>query len=171
MTPIPLAVFLPAGAKGDPVMLVSGDPAPGLVEDVKKCISQGRSVAVAQLRGFGATAKGRYSFYGSKRPDEEMAVMAITVGQNFAARRAEDAAIAARHFASMAGAERVALVAHGAAAIPAAHAFFLERGIFSSFSTKKPPPSWREVVNRPELHCAFADVVLGALKVYDWTDL
>ena len=171
MTPIPLAVFLPAGAKGDPVMLVSGDPAPGLVEDVKKYISQGRSVAVAQLRGFGATAKGRYSFYGSKRPDEEMAVMAITVGQNFAARRAEDAAIAARHFASMAGTERVALVAHGAAAIPAAHAFFLERGIFSSFSTQKPPPSWREVVNRPELHCALADVVFGALKVYDWTDL
>ena len=123
------------------------------------------------MRGFGETAKGNYSFYGSKRPDEEMAVMAIAVGENLAARRAEDVALAARHFASMAGVDKVALFARGAAAIPAAHAYFLERGLFASFATKNAPPSWHDVVNKPELHFSFADTVYGALKIYDWTDL
>ena len=58
-----------------------------------------------------------------------------------------------------------------AAAIPAAHAFFLERGLFTAFSTKDAPPSWRDVVNRPELHFSFADTVFGALRIYDWSDL
>ena len=97
--------------------------------------------------------------------------MAISIGENFAARRAEDAAIAARHFASMAGVRGVELRARGAAAIPAAHAFFLERGLFTAFSTKDAPPSWRDVVNRPELHFSFADTVFGALRIYDWSDL
>ena len=171
MTPIPLAVFLPAAAKGEPVMLVSGDPAPGLADEAKKLISQGRPVAVAQLRGFGATAKGLYSFYGSKRADEEMAAMAISIGQNLASLRAEDAAIAARHFASMLGGGSVALVAHKEAAIPAAHAYFLERGLFSSFATISPPPSWHETVRSPTAASSFANTVFGALKAYDWTDL
>ena len=171
LTPIPLAVFLPAKAKGDPVMLVSGEPAPGLAEEVQRFIAQGRAVAVAQLRGFGATAKGRHSFYGSKRADEEMAVMAISVGQNLAALRAEDAALAARLFASMADADRVALVAHATAAIPAAHAYFLEHGLFSSFEMRKAPPSWREVIANPTAPFSFADTVFGALRSYDWTDL
>ncbi len=171
LTPIPLAVFLPAKASGEPVMLVSGEPAPGLTEEARGFLSKGRAVAVAQLRGFGATAKGRHSFYGSKRADEEMAVMAIAVGQNLAALRAEDAALAARHFASMTGAGRVAIVAHATAAIPAAHAYFLERGLFSSFATRKPPPSWREVVANPTAPSSFANTVFGALRVYDWADL
>ena len=171
LTPIPLAVFMPTAAKGDPAMLVSGDPAPGLADEVKKLVSQGRPVAVAQLRGFGATAKGVHSFYGSKRADEEMAVMAIAAGQNLAALRAEDAALAARHFASMLGVERVALVAHSAAAIPAAHAYFLERGLFSSFATSAPPPSWHEMVRSPTAASSFANTVFGALRAYDWTDL
>ena len=171
MTPIPLAVFLPAAAKGEPVMLVSGDPAPGLADEAKKLISQGRPVAVAQLRGFGATAKGLYSFYSSKRADEEMAVMTISIGQNLASLRAEDAAIAARHFASMLGGESVALVAHTEAAIPAAHAYFLERDLFSSFATVSPPPSWHKMVRSPTAPSSFANTVFGALKAYDWTDL
>ena len=97
--------------------------------------------------------------------------MAISVGENLAARRAEDAALAARHFASMAGVDKVALFARGTAAIPAAHAYFLERGLFASFTTKNAPPSWRDVVNNPQIPFSFADTVYGALKVYDWTDL
>ena len=171
MTPIPLAVFLPSAAAGEPVLLVSGDPAPGLADEVKRLVSRGCAVAVAQLRGFGATAKGSHSFYGSKRADEEMAVMAISVGQNLAARRAEDAALAARHFASMAGVGRVALAARGAAAIPAAHTYFLERGLFSSFRMENAPPSWRETVENPAAASSFAGTVFGALAAYDWTDL
>ena len=171
LTPIPMVAFLPQNAKGVPLLLFTDGKRTALADDVRAALGEGRAVAVAEMRGFGETAKGSHSFYGAKRPDEEMAVMAISVGENLAARRAEDAALAARHFASMAGVDKVALAARGAAAIPAAHAYFLERGLFASFTTKNAPPSWHAVVNKPELHFSFADTVYGALKVYDWTDL
>ena len=170
-TPIPMVAFLPKNAKGVPLLLFTDGKRTTLADEIRAALGEGRAVAVAEMRGFGETAKGNHSFYGSKRPDEEMAVMAIAVGENLAARRAEDVALAARHFASMAGVYRVALFARGTAAIPAAHAYFLERGLFASFTTKNAPPSWHDVVNKPELHFSFADTVYGALKVYDWTDL
>ena len=170
-TPIPMVAFLPKNARGVPLLLFTDGKRTTLVDEIRAALGEGRAVAVAEMRGFGETAKGNHSFYGSKRPDEEMAVMTIAVGENLAARRAEDAALAARHFASMTGVEKVVLFARGTAAIPAAHAYFLERGLFASFTTKNAPPSWRDVVNKPELHFSFADTVYGALKVYDWTDL
>ena len=170
-TPIPMVAFLPKNAKGVPLLLFTDGKRTTLVDEIRAALGEGRAVAVAEMCGFGETAKGNHSFYGSKRPDEEMAVMAIAVGENLAARRAEDAALAARHFASMTGVEKVVLFARGTAAIPAAHAYFLERGLFASFTTKNAPPSWRDVVNKPELRFSFADTVYGALKVYDWTDL
>ena len=170
-TPIPMVAFLPKNAKGVPLLLFTDGKRTTLADEIRSALGEGRAVAVAEMRGFGETAKGNYSFYGSKRPDEEMAVMAIAVGENLAARRAEDVALAARHFASMAGVYRVALFARGTAAIPAAHAYFLERGLFASFTTKNAPPSWHDVVNKPELHFSFADTVYGALKIYDWADL
>ena len=170
-TPIPMVAFLPKNAKGVPLLLFTDGKRTTLADEIRAALGEGRAVAVAEMRGFGETAKGNYSFYGSKRPDEEMAVMAIAVGENLAARRAEDVALAARHFASMAGVDKVALFARGTAAIPAAHAYFLERGLFASFTTKNAPPSWHDVVNKPGLHFSFADTVYGALKVYDWTDL
>ena len=171
LVPIPMVTFLPKTGKGDPLLLFTDGARGTLTADIRSALSEGRAVAVAEMRGFGETAKGRHSFYGSKRPDEEMAVMAIAAGENLVARRAEDAALAARHFALLSGTRRVALAAHGAAAIPAAHAYCLERSLFSSFELKNPPPSWRRVVEDETLQFSFADTVYGALKVYDWTDL
>lgn len=170
-TPIPMVVFLPNAAKGVPLLLFADGRRGTLADDVRAALGEGRAAAVAEMRGFGETAQGRFSFYGSKRPDEEMAVMAIATGRNLAALRAEDVAVAARHFASMAGVRKVALFARGSAVIPAAHAYYLERGLFASFTSREAPPSWRDVVERPEIRFTFADTVFGALKVYDWTDL
>ena len=117
------------------------------------------------------TAKSRRPFYGSKRADEPLAMFSISIGENLVARRAEDAALAARYFASIAGKSRIALQAYGAAAIPAAHAYALENAQFSSISLENPPSSWRDVVRRNDLAYAFADTVYGALKAYDWPQL
>jgi len=172
LVPLPLEVFLPATAKGVPALLFTDGGRKTLEDDVKRLLSEGRAVAVAEMRGFGETAKGgKKSFYGSDRADEEMAMLSFAIGENLAARRSEDVAIVARHFASLAGAERVALFASGSAAIPAAHAFFLERRLFASLETKSEPVSWSKVVSDPDVRCAFADIVYGALRVYDWTDL
>ena len=98
-------------------------------------------------------------------------MLSFAIGENLVARRAEDVTIAARYFCSMIGSKSVALSAVGAAAIPAAHAFFLERRWFKSFETKSPPPSWHKVVEHPEMQSHFADSVHGALRVYDWVEL
>ena len=58
-----------------------------------------------------------------------------------------------------------------AAAIPAAHAYFLERASFASFASESAPPAWRKVLADPETPFAFADTVHGALRTYDWIDL
>ena len=64
-----------------------------------------------------------------------------------------------------------ALAAVGAAAIPAAHVYFLERDSFASFASESAPPAWRKVLADPETPFAFADTVHGALRTYDWIDL
>ena len=171
LVPIPLVAFLPANAKGTPALLFTDGQRATLDKDVRELLALGRPVAVAEMRGFGETAKCLKNFYGARRADEEMANLSIAIGENFIARRAEDAAIAARHFASLAAAPSVALVATGAAAIPAAHAYALERGLFTSVEMKSPPPSWRSAIADPSINLVFADTVHGALAVYDWTDL
>lgn len=170
-TPIPLRVFLPDEAKGDPVLLLTDGMSADLACDVAALLAGRCPVAVAELRGFGGTARTRHSFYGAKRADEELAMLANTIGENLVARRAEDAALAARYFSSLNAGGRVALTAYGAAVIPAAHAWFLERPVFASFSQKREPPSWHAVLFDPRVKFAFADSVFGALKVYDWIGL
>lgn len=171
LTPIPFRAFIPAEPQGEPVLIVSDKKAQALADEVAALIEAGRIVAIADLRGWGETAKSRHPFYGAKRPDEELAVMSMTIGGNLVARRSEDAAIAAMHLAMLARSQRVALKAHGAAAIPAAHAFALERRLFSSFEMSKAPSSWHSVVEDSTIAFSFADSVYGALKVYDWIDL
>ncbi|MBP5320832.1 MAG: prolyl oligopeptidase family serine peptidase [Kiritimatiellae bacterium] len=171
LVPIPFYAFLPEKPKRIPLILFTDAGAKSLEAEVKEALAGGRPVAVAELRGFGATAKARHSFYGSKRPDEEMALLSMTIGENLVARRAEDAALAARHFSKLTGAGRVDVMAFGAAAIPAAHAYALERQLFGSFAMKREPPSWRTLIEDPTLPFAFADTVFGALQVYDWVDL
>ena len=67
------------------------------------------------------------------------AAINCAIGENLVARRAEDVAVAARHFCKMTGSKQIALSVTGVAAIPAAHAFFLERSWFESFETKSAP--------------------------------
>ena len=172
LVPVPLVAFLPKAAKGVPLLLFTEGERKTLEKKVKEALAEGRAVAVAEMRGFGETAKGgRSAFYGAKRADEEMAMLSFAIGENLVARRAEDAALAARAFAGLAGAKRVALAAVGAAAVPAAHAYFLERDSFASFASESAPPAWRKVLADPETPFAFADTVHGALRTYDWIDL
>ena len=172
LVPIPLVAFLPENAKGTPVLLCTDAGRKSLETEVRGLLDAGHPVAVAEMRGFGESARGgRSVFHAASRNDEELAMLSFAIGENIVARRAEDIAVAARHFCNMVGSKSVELSAAGAAAIPAAHAFFLERRWFRSFETKSPPPSWHTVVERPELPFYFADSVHGALRVYDWVEL
>ena len=171
MTFIPVRAFLPAGRKDNPVILFNDAGAKALAKKAKEFLSAGRAVCVAEMRSFAETGKTRHKFYGSVAGDEETAVVLRAIGENLVARRAEDAALAARWFAALCGGDRPELYVEGRAAIPAAHAKFLEKETFAGFAVEQSPASWRQLLADPTIESRFADLVNGALRVYDWTDL
>ena len=65
---------------------------------------------------------------------------------------------------------KMEIVAHGNAAIAAAHAYAARRDLFASIYCCHTPPSWADSV-RKGTFIPFANVVNGALLDYDWTEL
>ncbi|MBP5509644.1 MAG: acetylxylan esterase [Kiritimatiellae bacterium] len=165
---IPTVTFVPTGVKAGPVLCL-GENMTSLAKTVETHLTAGAPVTVASLRGFGETSQGRYRFYGAQNADEESAVMLYLLGESLVASRAEDALAVAAWMRARFNTP-VALDAHKRAAIPAAHAFALERGIFRSLKLTEAPKSWTAVVQNG-LPYPFADSVNGALRLYDWTDL
>ena len=48
---------------------------------------------------------------------------------------------------------------------------FLGEGRFASLTLRKPTWSWKQMIDDENLFTRFADVVHGAYRHYDWTDL
>ncbi len=154
-TPIPIST---AGA-GEKTLFVS-DRAAGA------SVPKAGAVTVADLRGYGATAKGNHRFYGCPDGDEEIARLYALVGVNLVAKRAEDAIAVAK---AMGGGVR--LVAEGFAAIPAAHAYYTARELFTSLELVRPPAPWSALFADDAKRWKFADIVYDAWSLYDWPDL
>ena len=123
-------------------------------------------VVSADIRGFGATGRIKHVFYSVHDADEELAVLCHLLGQKLVGQRAEDI-IAVAKFAG----DRPKLVARGRAAIPAAHAYYTARELFSGIELVDPPPSWEAYLTDDGLTGRFANIVRGAWAHYDWTDL
>ncbi len=165
-TPIPVATV---GA-GEPVLLV-GDVASRaeLAKTVSELVAKGKRVTVADIRGFGETAKTLHKFYGVKDGDEELAQLSCLVGVPFVGKRAEDVLATAAYAG---GRKPVALVAQGRAAVAAAHAYYVGgAAVFSGIQLEKPPAAWGELFTNDALRYRFADVVHNAWRAYDWVDL
>lgn len=171
-TMIPVVYARPASPSGLPPALVVSD-APSrkfLADAMKAALAEGRAVAIADLRGFGETGRSRHDANGKRPGDEEIARCLMALGDSLVARRAEDLMLAAREVAKALGAPPL-LRAEGRAVIPAAHARFLEPQLFAGAETAREPPSWAALVADETRTGGFADLVRGALCVYDWTDL
>ena len=165
-TPIPVATV---GA-GAPALVVS-DAADRrtLAPLVARLVADGRRVTVADIRGFGETAKGRHAFYGVKDGDEEIAQLNGLVGVSLVGKRAEDILAAAAYAG---GGRPVELVACGRAAVGAAHAAYVGgKALFSGLVLEAPPPAWGALFADDAKPFRFADVVHNAWRFYDWKDL
>ena len=171
-TLMPIVVSRPAKASDLPPVLIVSDAGSRteLAKTVRACLADGRTVAVADIRGFGETSGSRHPFYGKKDGDEEIACCLMALGDSIVARRAEDVALVARQVAEMLGAKPV-LRAEGRAAVPAAHAKYLEPELFAGFETVRAPASWEKLVADETIAYPFSCTVRGALAAYDWTDL
>ena len=173
-TQIPSIVFTPwtRGSASLPV-LVLGDRTDRrwLTPEVESLLAAGRTVMVADLRGFAETGTSYFRFYGCPDADEDHAMLHYWLGENLVAKRAEDLVLVARKLSRQCGGAKVEVVASGRAAIPAAHARFAAPELLAGVRVKDAPLSWKALLADPQAPYRFANVVHGAYRHYDWTDL
>lgn len=152
---------------GEQVLVVAGTAQDEKAALLKRFAREEAQVTVADLRGFGATSGAVHAFYGLAE-DEELGVLDFMLGQPLVGARAEDLIAVARRLGG-----KVRLIAIGRAAIPAAHAFYTARELFSGLQLQpeEMPAAWESIIENEALPCRFADVVFGALGTYDWPDL
>jgi hypothetical protein len=173
MLRVPTVSFLPQNPKARPALLVTDIARANLVGTVRALVASGRPVMVAELRAFGETGTVRQrGFYGCQDADEEISMMCYLLGESLVGHRAEDLICAASSLSSQTGGGKVDLFCEGRAAIPGAHAFYAEPGLFASIKCERAPESWANVLADMQVRSyRFANAIHGALRLYDWTDL
>lgn len=166
---LPVVTACRANVKGLPILLVGDSGRAALASRVERLVEAGGSVTVVDLMGWGETGKSRNNIAHQAPEDEEMGKMLYVLGSSLVVRRAEQIRDLAAEMKSRHGMP-VRLIAEGRAAIPAAHAYAADRGLFSACEFPSPPKSWSVCVAE-EVTTRYADAVPGALCHYDWTDL
>ena len=171
-------------AGAHPVMIVSEElDSVAHAARVEGILREGRAAVILEARGWGLT--GRYfrnhrgeggasatKYYGCPTMDEMVTMKYYHLGENMVAHRAEDMLSAADAAKKIIGStEPFDIEAYGRACIPAAHARFVGDGRFAEMKMVKPTWSWKQMIDDENLYTRFADVVHGAYRHYDWTDL
>ena len=168
---VPAVTFLPKGKVKGAVLVVDDREDRGIHRmRVTQNLAEGKAIIVADLAGIGETgAMYRKTWQGTDTPDEVPAMMLYMLGKSMVGVRAEEMIALADATRRRLGV-RTEILAHGNAAIAAAHAYTARRDLFSKISCCHTPPSWADSV-RKGTFIPFANVVNGALLDYDWPDL
>jgi hypothetical protein len=168
----------------NPVMIVS-DVLNSIVyaKRVEEILNEGRAAIILEARGWGLTGRdfrihrgegngASTKYYGCPTMDEMVTMKYYHLGENMVAHRTEDILAAADAARKMIGRDTAFdLETYGRACIPAAHARFLGEGRFEQFKMIKPTWSWKTMIDNEDFYTRFADIVHGAYRYYDWTDL
>jgi len=176
---LPGLLFVPDEVSGNPTLYVHGAgkhvdaPRSGRIEQL---VLQGRRVLAVDLRGLGETQRlgdreDYAEFFGPSYRDASLAYM---LGASLLAMRAEDILVCARVLSDLADrdpAPPIELVAIGEAGPPALHAAALEQPLFASVELRQSLVSWSSVVHTTVTQDQWANLVHGALRVYDLPDL
>lgn len=171
--------FVPDKPNGEATLYLHGlgkqvDAAPG--GPIERLVKQGQLVLAVDLRGLGET-QGDGKDYGISKylgQDWNDATLADMLATSYVAMRAEDALGCARFLAkSLANVppRKVHLHAVGSVVPSALHAAALEPALFATVTLRGGLTSWSEVVRSPLAPHPLANVVHGALRVYDLSDL
>ena len=168
---VPAVTFLPKGTAKGAVLVVDDRADRGIRRmRVTQTLAEGKAITVADLAGIGETdAMYRKTWQGTDTPDEVPAMMLYMLGKSMVGVRAEEMIALADATKRRLG-FKTEIVAHGNAAIAAAHAYAARRDLFASIYCCHTPPSWADSV-RKGTFIPFANVVNGALLDYDWPDL
>lgn len=180
---LPALVFVPGRPNGSTTLYLHGesmktDAAPG--GPIERLARGGTTVVAAELRGIGETETGhdkRDYGRGKFGRDVQEIFLAYLIGRSYVGMRVEDVASWTDFAAAFGGENAPApdrpldLVAVGEAAIPALHAAAIAPDRFGAVTLRGMIPSWAEVVATPGGLNQAANVVHGALRHYDLSDL
>jgi len=175
---LPALAFVPTHASGQACLYVHADgkqadaAAGGPIETL---VRQGHVVFAPDLRGLGETqSTGKHSYSRHLAPEWREATIAYLLGRSLLAMRAEDILVCARFLASGASAPKpstLQLISVGRVGPAALHAAALEPGLFASVILRRGLISWSNVVHTPLAKNQSANLVHGALKIYDLPNL
>lgn len=171
--------FVPDKLNGEATLYLHGlgkhvDAVPG--GSIERLVTQGQLVLAVDLRGLGETQGdgknyGISNYLGQEWNDATLADMLAT---SYVAMRAEDTLGCVRFLAKSLGnvpPRKVHLIAVGTVAPSALHAAALEPALFATVTLRGGLTSWSEVVRSPLVPHPLANIVHGALRVYDLPDL
>ena len=160
-----------------PVLMVGSKGRAAWAAEVRTRLDAGASVLVADVTGYGEIGKANAIFYRADDcPEEGVSAMLYLMGESMTGRRATDMLVLADWIRGKTGAVPE-LVAHGSAAIPAAHAHAADAGAFAAVTIADAPKSWTELIETQTIsktetiHYRYTYLVVNGLLHYDWPDL
>lgn len=167
--PVPAVTFIPVGGRPKGAELVLDDTGRARhAERVRAALKEGKAIMFADLACTGETLTPRPKIY-RKLSDDMVSAMLLTLGRSLVGVRAEEMLVLARELAVRTG-HAPKVVAHGSTCVAAAHAVAARRDLFQGVDLRQLPLSWTKAVETSAV-INFVNVVRGALKDYDWTDL
>ena len=159
-------------ASKPPVLMIGAKGRADWAAEAQERLSEGASVLVADITGYGEIGKPNAIFYGADDcPEEGVSVMLYLMGESMTGCRATDMLVLADWIKGRTGIAPE-LVARGSAAIPAAHARAAAPGAFSKVSVSDAPMSWTEFIEKGDtVRYRYTYMVVNGLLHYDWPDL
>ncbi len=175
---LPALAFVPNQASGQAYLYLHGQgkqTVSGTGGPIEKLVRQGNMVLALDVRGIGETIpEGKHSYSRVLPPEWRDCTIAYLLGTSLLAMRAEDILVSARWLASNALGKKpkaVHLVSIGQTGPAALHAAALQPDLFASVTLNHCLVSWSNVVRTPLAKNQFANLIHGALRVYDLPDL
>lgn len=169
-------IFLPIVArweKADESITIVLDDQGRASPFVKQVFSRVKGdVLAVDLRGWGETqgSGGRHSYPEWFGLDRNEFYFAFLLGRTYVGMRTEDLFSVIRYCRSR-GKKTFNVVARGGAVTIALHAATSEPGLFERIYVTEPLPDWSEIVEKAPCPVQLTDLVYGALKKYDKSDL
>jgi hypothetical protein len=172
---LPALMFVPAGARGQRSILYvhergkAVDAEPG--GPIEVLVKSGRRVLAVDVRSAGETYQ--YNPRGSTEgvgPGGKDVFTAYLLGRSYVGMRAEDVLVCARWLRAELDAP-VDLMAVGNVGVPALHAAALEPELFGEVKLERSLVSWANVIEHGRSSGQQANMVFGALTMYDLPDL
>ena len=158
------ALYWRSGDK-EPILLAPGGGMNEMVPEAFRLHKTGHPVLIVEVRDTGETKTKNWRFYGADSYIGQM------LGHSWLAMGTEDLIVSGRWLAGKHEGKKVLLHASGEAGPAGIHAAWLESELFHRIVAKDNLESWRELMTDREASRHIHQVVYGALRYYDLTDL